>query len=83
MNPLFADVVGIAGGASIVGAYLYNNVAARVNALIYNLVNLLGALLLCVSLTVHYNLASLLLEIVWIGVALFGIGKALKGRSQA
>lgn len=83
MNPVLADVIGLAGSASIVGAYVYNNVASRVDALRYNFVNLIGALLLCISLTVHFNLASLLLEFVWMGVALFGIGKALKARSRA
>lgn len=83
MNPVLADIVGIAGSASIVGAYIYNNVAARVDALLYNFVNLVGAVLLCISLSVHFNLASLLLEFVWMGVALFGIGKAIKTRSRA
>lgn len=83
MNPVLADVIGLAGSASIVGAYLYNNVAARVDALLYNIVNLVGAVLLCISLSVHFNLASLLLEFVWMGVAVFGIAKAVRMRSGA
>lgn len=83
MNPLLADVIGLVGSASIVGAYIYNNMAERVDALLYNLTNLIGAALLCISLTVHFNLASLLLEFVWMGVALWGIGKAMKARRRA
>lgn len=83
MNPVLADIIGLTGSASIVGAYMYNNMAARVDALLYNLVNFVGAVLLCISLTVHFNLASLLLEFVWMAVALFGMGKAIRARSRA
>ncbi|MCF8707375.1 CBU_0592 family membrane protein [Rhizorhapis sp. SPR117] len=83
MNPVLADIIGLLGSACIVGAYAYNNMAARVDALVYNVVNLLGAVMLCISLTVHYNLASLILEFVWSGLALLGIAKALKARRRA
>ena len=83
MNPVLADIIGLVGSAGIVGAYIYNNVAERVDALLYNLANFIGAALLCISLTVHFNLASLLLEFVWMSVALLGIGKAMKARSRA
>ena len=47
-----------------------------VNAFVYNGTNLAGALLLTVSLMVHFNLASLLLEFVWIIIAVGGLIKA-------
>lgn len=59
-----ANVIGILGSILIVFAYAYNVYAATVNAFIYNGTNLIGALLLTLSLMVHFNLASLLLEIV-------------------
>ncbi|MGD9811897.1 MAG: hypothetical protein AB7U35_11275, partial [Sphingobium sp.] len=83
MSPLLADIVGLIGSACIVGAYAYNNAARAVNALLYNVVNLLGAVLLCLSLTVHFNLASMLLEFVWSGVAIYGIVKAIRRKSEA
>ncbi len=52
------------------------------NAFVYNGTNLIGALLLTLSLMVHFNLASLLLEIVWIGIALGGLWKAYQGRTE-
>ena len=80
-----ANVIGIFGSAMIVSAYAYNVYAPVVNAFIYNGTNLLGALLLTVSLLVHFNLASLLLEIVWIAIAIGGLWKAYRnhGRQQS
>lgn len=78
MNPLAAATAGLPGSACIVGAYGYNVAARRINALFYNLANLLGAGLLILSLSVHCNPAALLPEIVWSGVALLGIASALR-----
>ncbi|GAB5483240.1 hypothetical protein [Sphingorhabdus sp. EL138] len=77
-----ANVIGILGSILIVSAYAYNVYARNVNAFIYNGTNLIGALLLTLSLMVHFNLASLLLEIVWIGIALGGLWKAYQGRTE-
>lgn len=76
-----ANVIGILGSAMIVSAYAYNVYAPVVNAFVYNGTNLLGALLLTVSLMVHFNLASLLLEMVWIAIALGGLWKAFRDRT--
>ncbi len=73
-----ANVIGILGSALIVTAYAYNVYAARVNAIVYNGTNLLGAALLTISLLVHFNLASLLLEFVWMAIALGGLWKAYR-----
>lgn len=77
MGPLTATIIGIMGSILIVAAYGYANVANPVRPLPYNITNLVGAALLTVSLMVHFNLAALLLEFVWMAIALFGIGKAL------
>ncbi len=73
-----ADVIGILGSAMIVFAYAYNVYADAVNAFVYNGTNLVGALLLTISLMVHFNLASFLLEIVWIAIAVGGLWKAYR-----
>jgi hypothetical protein len=77
MGPLTATIIGIMGSILIVGAYGYTNIANPVRPLPYNIINLAGAALLTVSLTVHFNLASLLLEFVWMAIALYGIFKAI------
>lgn len=73
-----ANVVGLIGSAIMVVAYAYSNMAKTLNFVIFNLMNLVGALLLIWSLTVHFNLASMALEVVWAAIALLGLGNALK-----
>lgn len=69
----FANIVGLAGSALMVIAYAYSNVAKRMNLTVFNLLNLAGSLLLIGSLTVHFNLASMALEIVWALIAILGL----------
>ncbi|WP_088183888.1 CBU_0592 family membrane protein [Sphingobium sp. Z007] len=76
----WANVVGLIGSALMVVAYAYSNMARTLNFVIFNLMNLAGALLLIWSLTVHFNLASMALEVVWAAIALLGLGNALKGK---
>lgn len=77
-----ANVIGLLGSALIVFAYGYNVYAKEVNEFIYNGTNLFGALLLTISLFVHFNLASMLLEIVWIIIAIGGLVKAARNRAR-
>ena len=78
-----ANIIGLVGSVLIVSAYAYNVYASAVNAFVYNGTNLLGALLLTVSLMVHFNLASLLLEFVWIIIAVGGLIKASRDQARA
>ncbi|AMO72450.1 CBU_0592 family membrane protein [Sphingorhabdus sp. M41] len=75
---LTANVIGIMGSISVVFAYGYNVHAETVNPFVYNGANLLGAVLLTISLLVHFNLASFLLEMVWITIAVSGLWKAYR-----
>ena len=80
LSPFAADLIGFAGSFFIVAAFAYSNVTTQMNALWFNVSNLLGAALLTISLTVNYNLPTMVLEVVWMAIALFGIFKALKTR---
>ena len=82
ISPFAADLIGFAGSFFIVAAFAYSNLTTQMNALWFNLSNFVGAALLTVSLTVNFNLPTLVLEIVWMAIALFGIAKALKARNQ-
>lgn len=81
--PFAADLIGFAGSFCIVAAYAYSNLAKAMNMVAFNLINFVGAALLAVSLTVNYNLPTLVLEIVWMAIALFGVTRALLARRKA
>ena len=83
MNFDFPNVVGLVGSGLMVIAYAYSNVAKVLNFRLFNFLNLIGSLLLIYSLTVHFNVASMALEVVWAVIAVIGLAKTLrKGKAQ-
>lgn len=83
ISPFAADLIGFAGSFCIVAAYAYSNVVKDMNMVLFNLVNFLGAALLTVSLTVNFNLPTMVLEIVWMAIALFGLVRTLLDRRKS
>lgn len=78
-----ASIVGLIGSGLMVIAYAYSNMAKVLNFILFNLLNLVGALLLICSLMVHFNVASMALEVVWAFIALIGLAKTLrKGKAS-
>lgn len=82
ITPFAADLIGFAGSFCIVAAYAYSNISKVMNMVGFNLVNFIGAALLAISLTVNYNLPTLVLEFVWMGIALLGLGRTLLSRRK-
>lgn len=80
MIALLADLAGFAGMACIVGAYAYITKVRAPNPYVQHGTNLAGAVLLTLSLLVHMNIASLVLEVFWAAIALWGIARALAAR---
>ena len=78
-----ANIVGLIGSFVLVVAFAYSNLSRRMNLFLFNLLNLVGAVALIASLTVHFNIASMALEIVWSAIALFGMVRALTMRVRA
>lgn len=74
------SLVGFFGTACIIGAYAYLTYVDTPNPYILHGTNLLGAALLTVSLLVHTNWPSLVLEGFWAAIALFGLVKAMRMR---
>lgn len=83
LSPFAADLIGFVGSFFIVAAFAYSNITANLNAMLFNLLNLAGAALLTVSLTVNFNLPTMVLEIIWMAIALFGIIKAWRAGAKA
>ena len=71
--------VGFVGMACIIGAYGYLTIKDAPNPFVLHGTNLMGAALLTVSLLVHTNWPSLVLEAFWAAIAIFGIAKAVRG----
>lgn len=82
LAPATANYIGFAGMACIIIAYAYITGVERPNPFIQHGVNLLGAILLAISLTVHTNMASMVLEAFWAAIAIWGLVKATLGRSR-
>jgi hypothetical protein len=75
-----ADIVGLAGSALFVGAFAYANMAKQFDKLWFNAANIVGAILLLLSLWVHFNLAAFVLEVAWALIALAGLIAAIRQR---
>jgi hypothetical protein len=82
MTELQANIAGFTGMACVVFAYAYQTSKDRPNPFVQHSVNLLGAVLLGLSLLVNMNPASFALEFVWGGIAIWGLAKAVLGRSR-
>lgn len=79
----FYTLVGFAGMACIIAAYAYLTFKSDPNPFVLHGTNLAGAALLTVSLVVHTNLPSLVLEGFWAAIAIYGLAKALRQRKAA
>ena len=79
----FATLVGFVGMACIIAAYAYLTWKDEPNPFVLHGTNLIGAALLTVSLLVHTNWPSLVLEGFWAAIAIYGLGKALRTRKAA
>ncbi|MDE0949672.1 MAG: hypothetical protein OSA45_00270 [Halioglobus sp.] len=76
MEAWIIDGIGMLGTLLVVLAYYMLQLdRADPKGLRYNVMNLVGAALLLFSLCFHFNLASFVIEIFWIGASLIGLWK--------
>lgn len=75
-----ADVIGIIGSLCFLVGFAQTNMAAPLNYLQFNLLNLVGSILLLISLSVSFNLAAFFLEACWAVIALVGLVRAIMRR---
>lgn len=77
----FYDIVGFAGSLCIILAYfLLQADILSSEGLPYSVINLLGAFMLLYSLFFAWNISVVFIEVVWIGISIFGIVKWYKKR---
>ncbi|MFV2034949.1 MAG: hypothetical protein ACC631_07540 [Halocynthiibacter sp.] len=77
----FFDGLGVLGSLIIAAAYLGVSLA-RLDATRapYNLMNLIGAALVLVSLYLRPNAGAIIVEVLWIMIALFALARWARGR---
>jgi hypothetical protein len=74
----FYDVIGVVGAAAIVAAYFANQQRwLRSEDWRFPFANLVGAALILVSLFFEWNFPSVVIEIFWIAISLYGVAKSL------
>jgi predicted membrane protein len=84
METWIIDTIGMAGTMLVVLAYfLLQLERTDPKGLAYNMINLVGAILLLFSLCFHFNLASFVIEIFWITASLIGLWKYLRRHNPA
>lgn len=75
---------GFVGMAFVVVAYLFLQINKYdIHSLEYQLLNLVGAILLLISLCVHFNLGSFVIEVFWILITIYGIYNNLKKKKAS
>lgn len=80
----FSDYVGIFGVIIILVAYVMLQVGyLSIKDLSYSLINLIGSVLLLYSLFYHWNLASVVIEVMWMAISMYGIWRTLSLRRKA
>lgn len=81
MIDILYDIVGLMGVSSILVAYLLlQSGKLSSNTYLFQLMNLLGALCIIISLMHFWNFSSFVIEICWLGISLWGIWKVYRKR---
>ncbi len=71
-----SDLVGLVGVAIILLSYLLLQIdKLSSKSISYSILNLIGAVLLLISLFYNWNLPSVIIEIFWIAISIFGLIK--------
>jgi hypothetical protein len=82
-NLTFADVLGAIGMTMVIGVfYLQQSSRIKSDDVIFSVVNLIGAILLLISLYYRPNLPSIIIEIFWAAISIIGIRRYLKNKNQ-
>ena len=77
------DIVGFAGAAVFVAAYFANQQSwLRSEDWRYPFANLVGAVLILVSLVFEWNFPSVVIEVFWAIISVYGMAKSLRERAS-
>jgi len=80
---ILADIVGIIGVSLVIQAYLLIQIGkVTIKSNIYLYSNFFGSLMILVSLFFHWNLASVVIEVTWLLISIYGIIRKLTQKSK-
>ncbi|HEX5709935.1 MAG TPA: hypothetical protein VFX68_01210 [Sulfuricurvum sp.] len=85
-NPIIGDAIGISGVLIIVFAYILMQIDRMdPKGFLFSLLNSIGAIFILISLLYDWNLASFIMEVIWLTLSLYGSirgYKAIKSTSE-
>jgi hypothetical protein len=77
------DILGTLGVATIIFTYVLLQLEClESNELVYSLLNVVGAALILISLYFSFNFPSFIVELFWLIISLFGIGRYILKRQD-
>lgn len=77
------DAIGIVGVGLVLISYLLLQIdRIEPKSVSYSLLNLVGAILILISLYFTFNLASFIIEIAWLLISAYGLVKAIRLRGS-
>lgn len=83
MDTLTIDIIGILGVAIVVVAYfLLQSEKIDPKGFLYSFFNAVGSLLILYSLLYNWNLASFIIEFIWILISLYGLRRWYINKNQ-
>ena len=84
MGMAWYDLIGGIGVVLVLGTYgLLQAGRMAADDIVYSVANLIGAILIGISLLYAFNLASFVIEVFWATASAYGIWRALRRRQTA
>ena len=84
MGMAWYDLIGGIGVVLVLGTYgLLQAGRMAADDIVYSVANLIGAILIGISLLYAFNLASFVIEVFWATASAYGIWRALRRRQVA
>lgn len=79
----YYDAIGLMGVTLIVSCYFLIQIG-KINAVqpIYSILNMIGSILIIISLYSNFNLPSFIIEAFWILISIVGLIRALKHKAR-
>ena len=78
-NPIIGDIIGISGVFIIVVAYILMQIDRMdPKGFLFSLLNTIGAIFILVSLLYDWNLASFVMEVIWLTLSFYGTIRGYK-----